>query len=167
MTEDELARLFREYGYIVFRSCILYLGDPRAAQDAVLEVFVRALDGAADLRNASDPRMWLCRLADQFCIDVLRLQKRNPDQNAPRLDTHVELAIQAAVGDDDREALLAVRRMLEGLDTESLRLAVLYYVDELTEEELSHELGLSRRTINKRLQLLIDHAQTLLRRDAS
>jgi RNA polymerase sigma-70 factor (ECF subfamily) len=69
------------------------------------------------------------------------------------------------VGDDDRESLLTVRRLLEGLDADSLRLAVLYYVDELTQEELAQELGLSRRTIGKRLQKLLDHARSLLREE--
>ena len=73
-----------------------------------------------------------------------------------------EPAIEAAVGDDDRGSLLTVRRLLASLDPASRQLAVLYYVDELTQEELATELGLSRRTVSKRVQQLLIRARSLL-----
>jgi RNA polymerase sigma-70 factor (ECF subfamily) len=164
MTENDVATLYREYGYVVFRRCIVYLGDPGAAQDAVQEVFVRALRAATSFRGEADPRTWLCRIADHLCIDLLRRRKREPviDPEAE------ETAIDAAVGDDDRDNLLMVRRLLEGLEPEARRLAVLYFVDELTQEELARELGLSRRTIGKRIAALLEHARAAaLERSAS
>jgi RNA polymerase sigma factor (sigma-70 family) len=59
-----------------------------------------------------------------------------------------------------------IRRLLEALDPDSRRLAILYYVDELTQDELASELGLSRRTAGKRLQHLLDHARALLREES-
>jgi RNA polymerase sigma-70 factor (ECF subfamily) len=160
MTEDEVARLYRDYGYVVFRRCVVYLGDPSAAQDAVQEVFVRALRAAADFRGDANPRTWLGRIADHLCVDLLRRRRRNPVLSEASSDE--ERAIEAVVGDDDRETLLTVRRLLQGLDPDSQRLAVLYYVDELTQEELAQELGLSRRTIGKRLQQLLENARQVL-----
>jgi RNA polymerase sigma-70 factor (ECF subfamily) len=160
MTEDEVARLYRDYGYVVFRRCVVYLGDPSAAQDAVQEVFVRALRAAADFRGDANPRTWLGRIADHLCVDLLRRRRRNPVLSEASPDE--ERAIEAVVGDDDRESLLTVRRLLQGLDPDSQRLAVLYYVDELTQEELAQELGLSRRTIGKRLQQLLENARQVL-----
>jgi RNA polymerase sigma-70 factor (ECF subfamily) len=164
MTEDEVARLYRDYGYIVFRRCVVYLGDPSAAQDALQEVFVRALRAAAEFRGDADPRTWLCRIADHLCVDVLRRRQRNPVLSESSREG-VAAAIEAAVSDDDRESLLMVRRLLADLDPDSLRLAVLYYVDELTQEELAQEIGVSRRTIGKRLQQLLDHARSLMREE--
>jgi RNA polymerase sigma-70 factor (ECF subfamily) len=165
MSEDELATLFRSYGYVVFRRCIVYLGEPSAAQDAVQEVFVRALRAAPGVHGDSDPRTWLCRLADQFCVDVLHSGSSNPVGVEPSRADAVETLIEAAVGDDDLDSLLMVRRLLDGLDAESVQLAVLYYVDELTQEELARELGVSRRTISKRLEHLSAHARGPLRQE--
>jgi RNA polymerase sigma factor (sigma-70 family) len=165
MTEDEVAKLYREYGYVVFRRCVVYLGDPAAAKDAMQEVFVRALRGAPNVRGDAVPRTWLCRIVDHLCVEVLRRRRRNPVVPEVVRDEASQPTIEAAVGDDDRDSLLTVRRLLEGLDPGSLRLAVLYYVDELTQEELAQELGLSRRTIGKRLRQLLEHARTLLREE--
>lgn len=146
----------------MFRRCVVYLDDPTAAQDAVQEVFVRALRGAANFRGDADPRTWLCRIADHLCVDLLRRKQRNPVRSELHEIEAQQPAIEAAVGDDDRESLLTVRRLLAGLDPASRQLAVLYYVDELTQEELARELGLSRRTVGKRLQQLLRRARALL-----
>lgn len=159
-----MAKLYTQYGYIVFRRCVVYLGDTGAAQDAVQEVFVRALRGAADFRGEANPRTWLCRIADHLCVDLLRRRRRNPVLAAPS-EKQAREAIETAVGDDDRDASLTVRHLLSDLDLESQRLAVLYYVDELTQEELARELGLSRRTVGKRLQQLLKHARERLREE--
>ena len=42
-----MTALYRNYGYVVFRRCVVYLGEPSAAHAAVQEVFVRALRAAA------------------------------------------------------------------------------------------------------------------------
>jgi RNA polymerase sigma factor (sigma-70 family) len=76
-------------------------------------------------------------------------------------DFEVELAVHVRA--DDGDSLVMARRLLEQLEPESRRLAVLYYVDELTQDELSRELGVSRRTIGKRLQALFARALELVK----
>ena len=153
-----MARLYTEYGYFLFRRCLTYLGDTAAAHDAVQEVFVRALRGAGQYRGEAAPRTWLSRIADHLCVDLLRRQRRNPVRAAIEVEPELEVCVDA----DDGEALLSVRHLMAQLDPEAQRLAVLYYIDELTQEELAQELGLSRRTIGKRLQALLVQARALL-----
>ena len=159
MTEAEVARLYTEYGYILFRRCHAYLGDRAAAHDAVQEVFVRALSHSHAFRGDASPRTWLCRIADHLCVDLLRRRSRSPVR--PEL-TPPDLELAPHAREDDGDAWLMARRLLEQLEPESQRLAVLYYVDELTQDELSRELGVSRRTIGKRLQALFTRARALL-----
>jgi RNA polymerase sigma-70 factor (ECF subfamily) len=155
--------LYATYGYVVFRRCLVYLGEPSAAQEAMQQVFVRMLRSAATFHADADPRGWLCRVADHSCIAVLRRARRNPVQRQT-IDHTAEgqPAIELAVANDDREALLSVRRLALELDPDSFRLAVLYFLDELTHEELAEELGSSRRTIGKRVQQLLQRARLLL-----
>jgi RNA polymerase sigma-70 factor (ECF subfamily) len=155
VNEHDVATLYREYGYLVFRRCVVYLGEPDAARDATREVFVRALRNFASFRAFADARTWLCRTTDDVCIDILR--RRTPDHAGS--DAVDDAALEAAIGDDDRESLLTSRRLMADLDIDSLRLAVLFYVDELTEDELARELGWSRRTVEKRISSLLEHVR--------
>ena len=163
MTEDDVATLYREYGYLVFRRCVAYLGNPATAHEVLQDVFVRVLRTRSDAQAAIDPRTWLCRLTDQLCLARIRPHKRHVPLPADDDGDTFESAIEAAIGDDDREPLMTVRRLLKDLDRFSVRLAVLYYLDELTEEELARELGLSRRALNKHLNRLMAHARSVLR----
>jgi RNA polymerase sigma factor (sigma-70 family) len=166
MTEDEVAQLYTDYGYVLFRRCLAYLGDAPRAQDALQEVFVRALRGASGFRGDANPRTWLCRIADHLCLDLLRRERRNPvmSMSSMRGTAEVEDAsddFDAVLRRDDGEALLIVRRLMDALDAPTRRLAVLHFMDQLTQDELARELGLSRRTIGKRLKALHARARVL------
>jgi len=165
MTEDEVGRLYQEYGYVLFRRCLAYLGDSSRAQDALQEVFVRALHGASGFRGEANPRTWLCRIADHLCIDLLRRDRRSPVQVMSGMDSQGRAQMKDAEDgllSDDGEALRTVRGLMHALDASSQRLAVLHFLDELTQEEIAAELGLSRRTIGKRLKALRTRARELL-----
>jgi RNA polymerase sigma-70 factor, ECF subfamily len=155
MTESDVTDLYARYGYFLFRRCLAYLGDEAAAQDAVQEVFVKALRGATGFRGEAEPRTWLCSIADHHCLDVLRRRRRSPF-------AHEERALAAdIIQDDDPDALVMARRLMATLDRGSRRLAALYYLDEMTQEEIARELGLSRRTIGKRLRDLTARLRAL------
>jgi RNA polymerase sigma-70 factor, ECF subfamily len=164
VTEDELARLYSDHGYLVLRRCMAYLGDVSRAQDALQEVFVRALRSADGFRGDASARTWLCRIADHLCIDLLRRERRSPFVALPAADgtdaRDAELA--SALLADDGDALRTAQSLMRALDGQSQRLAVLCFVDELTQDEIAAELGLSRRTVGKRIKALRERARGLL-----
>jgi RNA polymerase sigma-70 factor (ECF subfamily) len=165
VTEDELARLYSEHGYLVLRRCMAYLGDVSRAHDALQEVFVRALRSADDFRGEASARAWLCRIADHVCIDLSRREPRSqlvalPVGQGPDGARDTELA--NALLADEGDALRTARGLMNALDAQSQRLAVLCFVDELTPDEIAAELGLSQRTVGKRIKALRERARGLL-----
>lgn len=165
MTQDELARLYVEHGYVVLRRCMAYLGDVARAQSALEEVFVRAARSADGGRGDASARTFLCRIADQLCSDVLRQARRSPAVALPAgegADAARDAALSSALLADDGEALRTARSLMSALDGPSQRLAVLCFVDELTQDEIAAELGLSRRTVGKRIQALRERARCLM-----
>lgn len=165
VTEDELARLYSEHGYLVLRRCMAYLGDVSRAQDALQEVFVRALRSADAFRGEASARTWLCRIADHLCIDLLTLERRSPVVALPAgegADAARDAELASALLADEGEALLTARSLMSALDGQSQRLAVLCFVDELTQDEIAVELGLSRRMVGKRIKALRERARDLL-----
>jgi RNA polymerase sigma factor (sigma-70 family) len=164
MTQTEVAALYSQHGYALFRRCLALLGDEAAAQDAVHEVFVRAMRGAEGFRGEASPKTWLSRIADHHCIDVLRRRKRNPVV-ASEHEPDDCVGPPRLVEGDDPETIRRVRRVLDELDLASRRLAILYFLDELTQEEIADELGLSRRTIGKRVRDLTLRMRSSLRHE--
>lgn len=163
MGDRELAALYERCGFALYRRCLTYLGNEAEAQDAVQEVFARAIEAAPRYRPEADPAAWLRQIADHLCIDLLRRRKRNPVRGEVGEDER-----SGASGDLDRvaapsgEHLVLAHRLIRSLEPEATRIAVLYFLDGMTQEEVARETGLSRRTIGKRLQAIVSAAHTLI-----
>ena len=56
------------------------------------------------------------------------------------------------------EAASELSMTLSGLDAELVNIAVMSHLDGLTQEEIAESLGVSRRTILKRLKKVAQHA---------
>jgi RNA polymerase sigma-70 factor (ECF subfamily) len=164
MTETEVADLYGRYGYVLFRRCLAYLGEEAAAQDAVQEVFVRALRSASGFRGDAQPSTWLRRIADHHCVDLLRRSRRNPVESEAALPEGEDgpVATSAWTRADEPDAVVAAHRLMRALDPDSRQLAVLYYLDEMTQDEIARETGISRKTIGKRLRALGVRARSLI-----
>jgi RNA polymerase sigma-70 factor, ECF subfamily len=163
MGDRELAALYERCGFALYRRCLTYLGNDAEAQDAVQEVFARALEAAPRYRPEADPAAWLRQIADHLCIDLLRRRKRNPVRGEASEDEHSGSGDALdRVAAPSGEHLVLAHRLIQSLEPEATRIAVLYFLDGMTQEEVARETGLSRRTIGKRLQAIVSAAHTLI-----
>jgi len=150
-----LRELYTQYGGTVYGRCQYILRDATKAEDAMQDVFAKALGHWHEFRNESSPVTWLVRIATHHCLNVLRGeraagQRAVRDEEAARQDR--VLAEGAAAGPrlfEDREA---VRRVLALCDEETQAAAIHYHVDEMTLDEVAALLGRSVPTIRKRLE---------------
>ena len=150
--------MYQRFGALLTRRCLLLLRDQAQADDAVQELLSVLLRRGEGLRVADSPWRWLARAADRTCIDLLRRGKH--------LRTAIDIDDLDPVGvapGMDPEARCAVVESLQRLDEDQQLLAIMLFVDGLSQGEAALELGLSRVTINKRAQelrarLRLDHA---------
>ncbi len=150
ITRQEFEDLYRRKGALVLRRCRLMLGSHAVAQELMQEVFLRAWLNRHAFESNAVPLSWLYRTATHCCIDYLRKQKWESPKEAHHIETirpstHPEKRII------DRQLLL---RLMQELDPKLRELALLYYVDDLSQEECAKALGWSRRTIGKKLKWL-------------
>ena len=141
--------MYQRFGALLSRRCLLLLRDQAQADDAVQELLSVLLRRGEGLRVADSPWKWLARAADRTCIDLLRRGKH--------LRTAVDIDDLDPVGvapGMDPEARCAVVESLQRLDEDQQLLAIMLFVDGLSQGEAALELGLSRVTINKRAQEL-------------
>ncbi|HKU44113.1 MAG TPA: sigma-70 family RNA polymerase sigma factor [Polyangiales bacterium] len=129
---DALDQLYRAHAPSVYRRARALLGDEADAQRVVSDVFGQL---------HAEPRRFvrrrgLCRqlyaMTTRACINRLRSRKL---QARPAADG----------GTDERSAALCA--LLDALPEPLSQLAVYYYFDELTQEEVTELLGCSQRSI--------------------
>jgi RNA polymerase sigma factor (sigma-70 family) len=142
-----VSALYQRYGALLSRRCRLLLRDASLAEDAVQELLAVLLRRGEGLREATSPYRWLCRAADRTCLDLLRRGR------------HVRMALPLDEVDPigpapgiDAEARWSALESLSSLDSAEQTLAIMLFVDGLTQGEAAAELGVSRVTVNKRAQ---------------
>jgi len=141
-----LAALYEKYAGAVHARCRYLLRTEAEAEDAMQEVFAKALAHLEGFRNEASPLTWLIAIATRHCLNVIRSKGAAwHEQYAAR----VRAAGEAGGGELDRREL--VRQLLGRFDEETQAAAVLYHVDEMTLEEVAQALGRSVPTVRKRL----------------
>ncbi len=141
--------MYQRYGALLSRRCLFLLRDKAQADDAVQELLAVLLRRGEGLRAADSPWKWLARAADRACIDLLRRGKHL--RAAVDIDDLDPVGVAPGM---DPEARCAVVESFQRLDEDQQTLAIMLFVDGLSQGEAAVELGLSRVTINKRAQEL-------------
>lgn len=144
-----LQSLYVRYGSAVYGRCRYLLRNDAQAEDAMQDVFAKAMVNEAGFRREASPLTWLMKIATHHCLNVIR------GAGARWHDDYAAMQIvrgEAHGGSDEMEARDQVRKSLARVDVETQRAAIHYWVDELTLEETAALLERSVPTIRKRLR---------------
>lgn len=155
---ERVAALYREYGPTVYRRCLRLLGDREAARDATQEVFVKVVRDIGKLEKRETALPWIYRVATNHCLNVLRDARRRGER--PAADA-LELVPAAPEGSPDRRL---ARQVLSRFDLKTQAIAVGVLVDGMEREEVAGLLGISRRTVHRKLTRFLDGARAWLTR---
>jgi RNA polymerase sigma factor (sigma-70 family) len=152
----EVGEAYRRLGHLVRQRCRRILRDDEIAEDAVQNAFVRLWRFLPAYRAASLKLPWMYRVADRCCFDLLaRKRSRREQPITTAIGGSGESSAQAL---EDRELVLA---FLERFDEEVQQIAVLLYLDEMSQGEIAESLGCSRQTVNKKIAFLRERALAL------
>ena len=143
---EALRELYQRYGPAVRSRCRYVLRDPSEAEDAMHEVFAKAMQHLDRYRAEASPLTWLMQIATRHCLNLLRAQKAAWREEVDRL-----ARLQPVGASGTFEGRDLVRTLLARFDAETQAAAVHYYVDEMTLEEVAAAIGRSVPTVRKRL----------------
>lgn len=147
---QEIAEIYLRYGPVVGRRCRYLLRDPEAARDATQEVFVKVMRSIDTHRPESSSLAWVLTIATNHCLNTIASRDAAWRQRFVLQETLAREVAEEASGESLVRAE-QVRRLLGKLDEETQQIAIHYYVDEMTQEEIGQVLDRSLPTIRKRL----------------
>jgi RNA polymerase sigma-70 factor (ECF subfamily) len=141
---------YERYGRALIRKAERILRSGDDARDIVHSLFVEMLEG----KEAPQDLPFLYRAVTHRCLSFLRDEKnrsrllaQHDDALRGPLRTHVDERVI------DMDMLV---KLVAQLDEESAQVLVYRYLDDMTQEEIASMLGLSRKTIGKRLDAISD-----------
>jgi RNA polymerase sigma-70 factor, ECF subfamily len=150
--EASFARFYGHYEAAVHRTALALLRDPMAAQDVVLETFVRAHRARARLDPARSPLPWLQHVA----LNLARTELQRRSRGASALPEPEEaawpdpgLTPEAAALASEQAADLALA--IVGLPEPQRLVVVLRYLHDLALADIAVTLGCPVGTVKSRL----------------
>lgn len=138
---DRMEEIMKLYGNMLFRLCLITLGNATDAEDVLQETLIKYLQKAPIFEDTEHEKAWLIRVATNQCRDVLRFRNRHPV---------VDMAdfMEAAQDMPDTEIMDALMTL-----PEKFRMVlILYYVEEYSIEEIAKIIGRTSSAVKMRLQ---------------
>jgi len=110
---DAFRVLVEEHSHRLFRLAYRIAGNEQDAEDIVQETFIKAHRSLARYDDRSTFGAWLCRIASNQALDVVRSRKRGPErveQQDPDAPDPVDRLPEAGAGPERRMLSLEVSR---------------------------------------------------------
>jgi RNA polymerase sigma-70 factor (ECF subfamily) len=153
------SQLMDEYFEKVYSRMLKMTGQPGDAEDLTMEAFNKAFSKLDQYTSEFAFSTWLYRIAKNNCIDYLRRNKKDNDTMVNQQDAGVgiaahELANQLPSPEQlmiNRQETRLLREIVDTLHPKYKDIIKLHYFNELSCEEIAHQLDLPEGTVKVRL----------------
>ena len=146
VSDEDIDRLYRQYGTDVLRVSYFYLGNREQAEDVTQDVFVRLIENRPALKPGSE-KSWLLKVALNRCRDLWRSSwHKRVLLGSPRLEI-----IPAR---DEIEHLTEKRALMQAvnaLPAGEREIFLLYYYQGYSIAQTAEILNLPEGTVSSRL----------------
>lgn len=152
---------YRTFGFRVQRRALSITGREEDAHDVTQAVFIQLARSLATLRNPAGIASWIYVTTTREALQLLRRRGRQRERET----RWSQLEPSSSPSPEARTA--AAQRVVQLVDSasdETLEAALLYFVDQLPQDEIARMLGVSRRTVIRRINAFRLLAQELERR---
>ena len=129
------------YGNMLFRLCIIILGNSNDAEDVIQETLIKYIQKAPAFKNIEHEKAWLITVATNKCRDILRFKKRYP-----MIDIN---EIKEFTKDTSDSGILDI---LMTLPDKFRIVLILYYVEGYKIEDIASIIGKTKSAVKMRLQ---------------
>ena len=148
LSRAEVVDVYQTYSALMRRRCLYVIKSEALADDVLQTVFVNLIRYGASFREAHSKLAFLYTACDRACWALIDKRKRRDVREKAYI--HPKPA-PAAAHIVDRDLVLKV---LDHLGQDLRDLAMLLYVDGVSQGDAGVRLGVSRQTINKRVKAI-------------
>jgi RNA polymerase sigma factor (sigma-70 family) len=148
---------YRKHGPTVLRRARALLGDETEAKEVLQDVFKSMLEGSTPFEERSAITTWLYAVTTNACLTRMRNRRTRQRLLDEGRESHVQ-----AVHPGDAERWAELRQLLSRLPENLGVVAVHYYLDEMTQEEIGRLIGCSRSQVGnlvKEITMLTNQAE--------
>lgn len=138
MTMEEMVTT---YSPMLYRICVVMLGNEADAQDAVQDTICKYLECKKKFQDREHEKAWLIKVAQNRCRDMRRFQMRHPQTGLEEVAASYENPEYSRVLEELVNLPLSVKAAV-----------YLHYIEGYKAAEVSEILGISVNAVKKRLQ---------------
>jgi len=162
---EALGALFQHYRHLVYRTALAVTRDERAAEDILQECFVRLYTYAGSIDTDRPLKPWLYRVTVNLAYDWTSRRVNQPLDDV--LDWLSNLAGSLPTPDrlaEEAETMRLVREVVAELPATHRAVVVLFYMENLSIDEVSLILDLPKGTVKSRLHYARGRLREMLTR---
>ncbi len=136
--------LYEKYGEMLYKIAFLYFGNPHDAEDALQEVFVKALQKLPD-STEEHQKAWLIRVTQNQCKDMLK----KSDNKTVQLDDNIFSDESEHIKNENRIDIL---QKIVNLSPKYKTAVILYYYYDYSVAQIADTLKISQSGVKMRLK---------------
>ncbi len=153
---EDVDRVVNMHGTMIFRICLVLLGNQHEAEDAVQETFLRFMKKAHGVNDFEYEKAWLIRTATNICRDMKRYRIRHNHVNLDELSEYISR-------ESDKDLMEAIMLLPDKFKT----IIHLHYMEGYKTEEIAAILKIRPETARKRLQYARQKLKVIMEPDHS
>ena len=138
---DEIESVIENYGNMLFRLCLMILGNASDAEDVIQETMIKYLQKAPKFQSAEHEKAWLIKVSANHCKDVLRFRSRHQMVDIEQMKEFIE-------DESDSEIIEALMTLPEKYKV----VLMLHYVEGYSTKEIAEMIGKTSSAVKMRLQ---------------
>ena len=138
---DDIETLIHNHGNMLFRLCVMILGNASDAEDVIQETMIKYLQKAPKFENAEHEKAWLIKVSTNHCKDVLRFRRKYQMVDIEQVKEFVK-------DESDREIIDALMTLPEKYKV----VLLLHYVEGYSTKEIAEMIDKTTSAVKMRLQ---------------
>lgn len=140
---DDIESILQTYGDMLFRLCLLMLGNGSDAEDVIQETMIKYMQKSSQyqFKDEEHKKAWLIKVATNGSKDVLRYRNRHPIVDIDEIKSYMQEKTDSEIID----ALMTL--------PEKFRIVlILFYVEGYSTKEIATMIGKTSSAVKMRLQ---------------